>query len=240
MSNLEMNMNIPNMPEEWKDPATWPEEVRKEWADDKGAAAAVRHRDELIENFRVVRKALDDFNPDIVVMFGDDQYENFQEDVIPPFCVLGYEKFEPKPFGVVNYWGKDPETVMEVPGHPTAAKFLATRLIEDHFDMAYAYKPLHHPMGHAFYNGVLFLDWDQKGWNYPLVPIQVNNYGRRVIQNHGGMPMTPVTCLPRLSLTRHRLCRAAASSLVALSYGPCRPAPGRPRSSPPPAGRTAS
>jgi hypothetical protein len=183
-----MNMNIPNMPEEWKDPATWPEEVRREWSDDKGAASAVRHRDELIADFRVVRDALDEFNPDLVVMFGDDQYENFQEDVVPPFCIFAYENFEPKPFGVVNYWGESHETVMPIPGHPTAGKYLASRLIEDHFDMAYAYKPLHHPMGHAFVNGVLFLDWDRKGWNYPLLPIQVNNYGRRVIQNHGGMP----------------------------------------------------
>ena len=36
---------------------------------------------------------------------------------------------------------------------------LATRLIEEGFDTAYAYKPLHHPLGHAFTNAIFYLDY---------------------------------------------------------------------------------
>ena len=33
------------------------------------------------------RAALDAFNPDFVLMWGDDQYENFREDIIPAYCI---------------------------------------------------------------------------------------------------------------------------------------------------------
>ena len=26
-------------------------------------------------------------------MWGDDQYENFREDIIPPYCISAYDKF---------------------------------------------------------------------------------------------------------------------------------------------------
>ena len=33
-------------------------------------------------------------------------------------------------------------------------------------------------MAHAFANTVLYLDWDRKGWPYPIIPISVNALGR--------------------------------------------------------------
>ena len=52
--------------------------------------------------------------------------------------------------------------------------------------MAYAYKPLHHPMAHAFTNTFLYLDWDRKGFPYPVIPFAINCYGRNLIQAKGG------------------------------------------------------
>ena len=65
-----------------------------------------------------------------------------------------------------------------------------TALLGDGFDIAYAYKPLHHSLGHAFVNSVLYLDMDRKGFPYPVVPFTVNAYGRWLIGAHGA-PMTP-------------------------------------------------
>ena len=45
-------------------------------------------------HFRHARKLLDDFRPEVVVIWGDDQHENFTEDIIPPFCVLAYDQIE--------------------------------------------------------------------------------------------------------------------------------------------------
>src|ERR1700742_4631873 len=70
----------PQTPAELLDPANWPAELRREWGDDEGLSAARRHRDVAIQACRQARKAIDEFSPDIVVIFADDQYENFKED----------------------------------------------------------------------------------------------------------------------------------------------------------------
>ena len=64
---------------------------------------------------------------------------------------------------------------------------LATGLIERGIDMAYAYKPLHHPMAHAFTNTFLYLDWDRVGFPYPVIPFAINCYGRTLLHAKGGL-----------------------------------------------------
>src|SRR5262247_3009096 len=81
-------------PAHWKDPSNWPPAMRAEWGDDEGATAARRHREAVIGGYRKVRAALDAFNPDFVIMFGDDQYENFREDLFPPFCVYANDEYD--------------------------------------------------------------------------------------------------------------------------------------------------
>ena len=126
------------------------------------------------------------FKPDFVLLWGDDQYENFREDIIPPYCIAAHDKFtfSPRPD---NVWGETNKTY-ELPGNRNAAKMLATRLIEQGFDTAYAYKPLHHPLGHAFTNAIFYLDYNRKGFHYPIVPFAVNCYGRKVVSQRGGVP----------------------------------------------------
>jgi hypothetical protein len=41
-------------------------------------------------------------NPDVVLVWGDDQYENFREDIIPAFCVMAYDGFEHQPMAGQN------------------------------------------------------------------------------------------------------------------------------------------
>jgi hypothetical protein len=165
--------------------------MREEWGDDEGRAAAARHRAALVAGFRKARRALDDFAPDVVVIWGDDQYENFREDIIPPFCVLAYEAIEHRPWAegrwlkYANAWDEAHDETFTYKGHRAAAKTLATGLLEAGFDVSYAYRPLHHPLGHAFMNTLLFLDHDRQGFSYPVVPFQVNCYGRRVISQQG-------------------------------------------------------
>jgi hypothetical protein len=179
----------PGLPEQYRDPANWPAPMRKEYGDDGGTAAAAAHRAELLRHFRHARTVLDEFRPDVVVIWGDDQHENFVDDVIPPFCVLAYDQIEARHRardGAANVWGEGPDTVFRYAGHRTAAKYLATRLLEQDIDVAYAYKPLHHPgLAHAFLNTLLFFDYDRAGFPWPVVPFQVNCYGRRVIAQKG-------------------------------------------------------
>jgi hypothetical protein len=126
-----------------------------------------------------------------VLIWGDDQYENFQETIIPPFCVLAYDILTFQPFqrlrGRPNIWGEPADKVFTAPGHHAAGRYLASGLLDAGFDMAYAYRPLHGDgVAHAFANTLLFLDLDRQGWTYPVLPVTVNCYGRDVIRNRGG------------------------------------------------------
>jgi len=184
----------PHIPAEFKDPINWPEGLREEWGEDEGMTSAKRHRDRLIEGTLKLRREIDSFNPDFVLIWGDDQYENFREDIIPPFCVLAYDEMECRPFTHKdgsprrNMWGEPADKVFKYRGHPEAAKSMVSHLINQGFDLSYAYKPLHESggLGHAFLNTLLYLDFDRKGFDYPVVPFSVNCYGSVVIRNRGG------------------------------------------------------
>lgn len=184
---LKRMLQNPNLPEALRTPQGWPAPMRDEWGNDEGASAAARHRADLVAQLARTRAALDAFNPDFVLIWGDDQYENFKEDIVPPYCVSAYDRFK---FAVPpgNVWGES-DKIYDLPGHRAAAKMLAGRLIEDGFDTAYAYKPLHHPLGHAFSNAVMYLDYARTGFGYPIVPFAINCYGRRVLAQRGGLPV---------------------------------------------------
>ena len=223
---LRRTLKDPDIPSHFKDPASWPARMREEWADDEGVAHAQEHRDSMVSGLREVRKALDSFKPDALVVWGDDQYENFREDVIPAFCVLAYQHdLECKPFGAMpNQWDETSETTFHVKSAPKIAEHLASGVIDEEFDIAYAYKPLHFPhLPHAFMNTVLYLDYDRTGFPYPLIPFQVNCYGRYVISHRGigfpyaeaNKPLDPPSPSPRRCFD---LGRAVARVLKASPY----------------------
>jgi hypothetical protein len=181
----------PRIPVHLKDPANWPEPMQAEWGDDEGITAHRAHRARVFKAFRKIREEIDAFQPDFILIWGDDQYENFKEDIIPPFCVLAYEQLTFQPYHRLrdrpNIWGEPNDKVFTSPGHHAAGRFLTGRLLEEGIDMAYAYRPLHEDgLGHAFANTLLFLDLDRTGFTYPVLPVAVNCYGSSVIRNRGG------------------------------------------------------
>jgi hypothetical protein len=217
-SVFKRTLTAPNVDARYKDRANWPDELIAELGNDDGLSAANRCGERFGNDFRAIRKILDEFKPDLVVVWGDDQYENFREDIVPAFCLLGYDAdFELKPWhtngeggngGKPNRWGEPGDWSLPLHGHREAAKFLATGLIERGIDMAYAYKPLHHPMAHAFTNTFLYLDWDRKGFPYPVIPFAINCYGRNLIHAKGGL--AHLFQPPMRARTRRRRRRGAA------------------------------
>ena len=202
---LRGRLKDPDIPHDVKDPAVWPAFMREEWGTDQGVAAAARHRTAMLAGLHRVRTALDDFKPDLVIIWGDDQYENFKEDLIPAFAVHAYEDLHVSPWkhaaesamvnsgskdswggGKPNVWSEPAATTFVVRGHREAAKHVASELLQAEFDIAYAYKPLHHPgLAHSFLNAILYLDYERQGFPYPVVPISINCYGRQIISHRG-------------------------------------------------------
>jgi hypothetical protein len=185
---LKHMLRNPALPEKYRRVENWPAPMREEWSNDEGTNAARRHREAMLPWFRKLRARIDDFKPDFILIWGDDQYENFKEDVIPPYCIYAYDQVEFAQRGQ-NVWDEPVEKKFCLPGHPVAAKRLATGLIEAGFDTAYAYKPLHHSLGHAFANAIFYLDYDRTGFSHPVVPFAINCYGRRVVAQRGGLPV---------------------------------------------------
>jgi hypothetical protein len=206
-----------SLPEHLNHPSKWPEGMRSEWGNDEGASFAQRHRQQYFDGLDLVHKALNDFKPDAVILFGDDQYECFREDLIPPYCVFVGDEFHLKPYlrarglggTTTNIWNDPFDAVITTPGAPDLARLILNGLLERDFEPAYSYKMPHQDyLGHAFTNTLMFLDHRRKGWAYPIVPFAINAYGSALIRAKGGLidktgdvetskPMDPPAPTPR-------------------------------------------
>jgi hypothetical protein len=177
------------LPERFRSAAKWHPTAREQWGEDQGRAHSDRHRQDLIDEFRKIRREIDAFEPDFVLIWGDDQYENFREDCVPAFSVLAYDSIQFQPWKGYkrgrNAWNEPDDKTFTVKGHRPAGKYLASALLKQGIDVAYAYRPLHHQLGHAFANSILFLDYDRRGFPHPVVPFAVNAYGRLLIAARG-------------------------------------------------------
>src|ERR1700726_4089167 len=130
---MRASLDDPDMPAEMKDPSRWPPQLREELGDDFGATSAGKARQVFRRHFAEARRALDEFKPDVIVMFGDDQYENFKEDIVPPFAVLAYEDQDIQPWkhrrSSYNPWNEPPDTTFRLRGHRQAGQFFPSGLL---------------------------------------------------------------------------------------------------------------
>ena len=85
-----------------------------------------------------------------------------------------------------NAWKEPADKEFTYRSDRRAAKHITTRLIEEGFDIAYAYEARHEAMPHAILNTAIFLDWDRRGIDYPIIPFLTNCYGRGLIPLRGG------------------------------------------------------
>src|SRR5438067_6105882 len=188
---LKAMLKNPKLPAKLRDPSGWPAAMRAEWGEDEGEGSARRHREALVAALMKTRQALDAFDPDFVLIWGDDQYENFKEDGVPSFCVFAVDGINSRPYARPgrsneNVWGEGPDTVFHTKGHYAAASTLAANLIKADYDVSYAYRMRYeNGLPHAFINTILYLDYDRKGFPYPVVPFHVNCYGSSVIAKRG-------------------------------------------------------
>jgi len=193
---LRRTLTSERVPARLRNPRNWPEPMQKEWGRDEGRAAAAAHREHLMGDFRRVRARLDAFKPDFVVIWGDDQYEQFVEDCVPPFNVFILDRFECQPFnhsssvnpGAANIWGEPVDKTFRFRGHVDGASYLTQALIESSFDVAYSYRVRQgQPLPHSFLNTIQYLDYDRRGFDHPIVPFHVNCYGSTVIKSRGSV-----------------------------------------------------
>jgi len=196
---LSRNVEVGRIPPElFADKARWPREMLREWGSDEGVTAAEEHRSRLLAGYHALGEALEAFGPDLVVIWGDDQFENFKRDCIPAFNVGIFDSVVSRPYGgssVVfktdeNFWGLPKDTELTIAGHPEAASALCRYLIEHEFDVSYSLT-VRHPGGlaHSFNNTVVYLDYEHRGteFRFPVIPFHINCYGNDLIKTAAGM-----------------------------------------------------
>jgi hypothetical protein len=215
---LRSHLASDRVPADQKDPRNWPEQMAQEFGPngENAIVMAAQERERVIGAYREVRRAIDEFEPDVVLIWGDDQYENFQEDLIPPFCVYACAEYETQPLlrapwalgEPTNIWNEPRDKTFATKGHPAAGRQLARRLLEEDRAVAYAYKPgLHKPgLAHAFMNTFMYLDYDRTGFDYPLLPFHVNCYGSDLVRNRGGFGIGQEMTEPDPPAPSPRLC----------------------------------
>ena len=186
---LERNVKIGRVAQAaFDDKASWPPPMQAEWGSDAGAASGEAHEQRLLAGYERMRAELDAFRPDVVFIWGDDQYENYKRECVPPFCVGIFDSVACKPFGdgrrlfatEETSWGAGPDDEFVLRGHRAAASGLYRSLVEGGFEPAYSLA-FNHPTGlaHSFNNTVLFLD-RTRDFPYPIIPFHVNCYGNNL------------------------------------------------------------
>lgn len=120
-----------------------------------------------------LRRKLEAWAPDVLVVVADDQHENILDDANPPFTIFIGEDFEAS---VSLSYFKEPKSANRTAykADPALAQALLEHLMEAGFDPAYS-KLLRYEggLGHAFARVLKFLT---PAAGLPVVPIMVNTY----------------------------------------------------------------
>ena len=157
-----------------------PPELIAELGDDHGLSADRRNQARIVEAFRVLHDRLHAWAPDVLMVIGDDQAENFQADNLPVFSLYTGSEVAGHPFhrpmAHVNLWNGAPETEFTFRCPDGFAIALRDHLILDGFDISSStvLKGWRWGLPHAHVNPLMFLDPDGK---FPLLPLFVNCYG---------------------------------------------------------------
>jgi 3-O-methylgallate 3,4-dioxygenase len=154
----------------------------KKGLDAELTAEKFRARDEACQKaIQTLGDALKSAGVDVVVIFGDDQHEQFYDDNMPTFAI-----YHGKSLTVVTHTGRNPsawksmeergwaETASEYETAYPLADHLIRSLVNEEFDIARCNQLRKEiGVGHAFsflYRRVL------PGGNLPMVPVMVNTY----------------------------------------------------------------
>ncbi|HZT05791.1 MAG TPA: protocatechuate 3,4-dioxygenase [Chloroflexota bacterium] len=140
------------------------------------------------QSIEVLARTLEEVNPDVAVILGDDQEECFLEDNMPALCVYWGETIDtvpPPPNRIGGEYGASRPELSRYPAQRTAnpcqpalGRHIIDCLIEEHFDPAHSRrlpggKHGDHGVGHAFSYVYRRLMKDEV---IPNVPIFLNTY----------------------------------------------------------------
>ena len=157
-----------------------PAKMVEELGDDNGASHDKVNQQKIVAAFSVLRDKLNAWNPDLVIIVGDDQAENFRRDNLPTFCLYTGSEVDGYPFhrpgGKINIWDKPQDTKYSFKTPADFSRAMVAHLIGEGFDLSSAteLKGWEWGLPHAHINPLMFLNQDGR---LPVLPLFVNCYG---------------------------------------------------------------
>ena len=157
-----------------------PPKMVEELGDDNGASRDKVNQQKIVDAFAVLREKLTAWNPDLVIVVGDDQVENFKRENLPTFCLYTGNEVDGYPFhrpgGKINIWNESQDKKYSFKSPGDFSKEMVKFLIRAGFDMSSAteLKGWDYGLPHAHINPLMFLNQDG---TIPVLPLFVNCYG---------------------------------------------------------------
>jgi hypothetical protein len=126
-----------------------------------------------MEAIAKLRQKLEAFDPDVVIVVGDDQHENLVDDNMPPFSIFMGEEVEASvSLRYLNQPKSENRTKYRVDAKLAGA--LVAGLMDEGFDPAYSKRTRYDGgLGHAFARVLKFLTPDA---SRRIIPVMVNTY----------------------------------------------------------------
>ena len=157
-----------------------PPKMVEELGVDNGASRDQVNQQKIVDAFAVLREKLTAWKPDLVIVVGDDQVENFKRENLPTFCLYTGNEVDGYPFhrpgGKINIWNEPQDKKYSFKSPGDFSKDMVKFLIREGFDMSSAteLKGWDYGLPHAHINPLMFLNQDGA---IPVLPLFVNCYG---------------------------------------------------------------
>ena len=163
---------------QYRNPENWPKKMREEWGNDRGATAGKISQDHQIQCFRRIKRELDSFHPDFILLIHRDIHETWSQNGRPRYWINAHEKVQTKLWRENNYFDENPEKVDTLLGHRKGALYLVQHLQNMGFDPQYLMEPVHsNGVGHNFCSAAIHLDWDKREFRTPILGLAVDPFG---------------------------------------------------------------
>ena len=168
-----------------------PDSMVQELGDDNGLSHDKKNQKRITDAFAVLRDKLHEWKPDVVIIVGDDQAENFKRDNLPTFCLYTGSQVDGYPFhgalGKINVWDAPQDTKYSYRCAGPLAQAMVAHTIREGFDMASSteLKGWEWGLGHAHINPLTFLDPEGK---LTILPLFVNCYGEEAGEGYPPRP----------------------------------------------------
>lgn len=157
-----------------------PPELIEELGDDNGLSHDLKNHKRIVDAFAKLREKLHAFNPDAVIIIGDDQAENYKRENLPTFAFYTGSKLRGVPFHAAkddnNFFGIKPDQEFHFNCPSEFATKLVAHLIRDGFDISSSTELAGWEWGlpHAHINPLVYLDPEGQ---LPILPLFVNCIG---------------------------------------------------------------